>query len=258
MTDTNAIIDTLLAQNGLSDKIFSDTKLRTMMVVVQSQEKFAVQILPAELATVKSSDDVEVAIQRVVSDDAYFLSTLRGLALYIRAKFDGKEHDKEAVQKFYDLYQTSSPEDQLTAKIGTYRLLIDILGDESARCVAKDGKEGLGDIQAQIAERFESVLNDDGIEGLSISLEQPVSLLVCLGQVLAKAEEIGDDVETARDINRKTGQMNCMFLEMISEQVGGKVVQATIQSKLTPEQYEIFDAQLDKAIRQEEGSASVH
>lgn len=265
-TNFDVQMDEILAANNIDmSKTFGATQLKAYAVAIQSAGNFAPLVLPSELAIVKEPQDVPVAIKRVVSDEGFFLATLRAAALFVTAKIKGEQYDSAKVSEFYELFQKSSDADKLVAHVGTLRLFADILVAETKRCMIADGKPDVEGTVAEITELFDEVVKDaladkpEALGRLQVNLEQGVMLVTLMGQTIQKAEANGETVERALDINRETGQLNGMMLGMLCVKVATDIVRETFALVLPKDQFDIVEALAEREVEKDfSGSSALH
>lgn len=254
MTDFKSQMDQIMANNGLSiEKTFAMLNIQSLVFLLQaSKSGFAKAILPEGLANVVDEKTAEEAMERIVSDEAFTVANIRGLAKYLEAKFEGKEHDTAEISQFYELYKTSSEEDKLSAQIGTLRLMDSLMNaevnrvSESANATDKEFEDLLKQFEGQ------------GMAGIYHNIQPVAEFVFNLAMVVYKATEQGKTVEEARDANRTVGFINTMLLKQQLGEVSGMLTEAMFKHNLPADQFELVEAIGEReAQRQENGNDSV-
>lgn len=257
MTDFNSQMDAVLAQNGVSvEKDFAMVNLNALVFLLQaSKSGFAKAVLPEGMALISSEQDVDSAVTRIVSDEAFSVANLRAMAKFVEAKFEGKDYDASEIAQFYELYKNSSDEDKITAQIGTYRLLDELMNAEVNRVGTRNG-------EVATSKEFDAMvegLEPDDIRAVQRSIQPVAEFAFNIGQIIMKAEQQGKSVVEARDANRTVGFINTMILSQQIDEVGGLIVQYTFKNLLPKDQFEMVEALGQREVdRQKTGDASVN
>lgn len=250
-------IDTILSNNGVDDKIFVGAKALAMAVAVLSAKTLAPRVLPDSFLIVKSPEDVDGAVSRVVADEGFALATLRSVALYLRAAYDDKlgHLDVSEVQGFYDAYQRSSVEDRRIALVGTLRMFHDLMDEE----VARIGGDEADRLLAETKGSFESFIAQTANEPSSVllfNMDQSIAFAINLSQNILKLHE-GDramEINEARDANRILGAFSGMMFDQLTDNLAGMVSQEQFKQVLPEEDFEKVNALLELAYGNDDGS----
>lgn len=244
----------VIAAAGIETKTLACTG-KAQAVTIMSSKVLAPVALPASLRLVNSQEEVEVAIKRVVEDEAAVITTLRGLALYTKARFAGETFDPETLQAFYDEYQKASVEDQRVAVVGTLRLLDEQLDAETHRCATADGRD-VAAIMEEFDGKFDKFIEDTKDETVVVLLEnfeQVTTMIIQIASLIAKADAAGESVESARDANREGGSIMTFMYNMMLSGVTGAVLQATLRHVLSADDFATVEALLEKEAAERKG-----
>lgn len=246
MSNFNAEMDSILASNNISfEKDFALLQAQCAVVILQSSTTgIASAIMPEGMALVSSEDDVEAAIKRVISDEAFTVANLRAMAKYLEAKFEDKAYDASEIAKFYELYKTSSDADKESAQIGTLRLIGNLVDTEFNRVMDDSMQTVVGADFDKIAKEFEG----QGVVGVYVNLQPAIEFAINLAQVIHKAEQIGMSTEQARDANRAVGMINMVQLKAAMNSVGSRVTEEVFKNLLPKDQFELVEAMADREV----------
>lgn len=246
MNASMSTIDTVLASNGLTNKDFADSKVIAIAIAVASSASMPPRILPESMQTISAASDIPAALQRFASDRGLVLSTLRAVALYIRAAFDGdtSKYSSADVQGFYDAYQTATDADKRIALVGTLRMFDDIMTEELMR-VAPEAA-GLLDQTGVNFDGFVQETADEPDAILLYNLEGAISFAVNLAQVILKEHEVkGQTITEAREEYRGIGQILGKMMDLMTSRIVGDVLKQSFKAKMSEEDFNTVEAILE-------------
>lgn len=227
---------------------------RTVALTVVAHRLFPAAFLPESFAIVKSSDDVQGAIQRVAEDDAFVVSVLRGLALYTDSVITGVTTDVKAdVQSTYDAFKAADEVGKRAIIVEVAKLFDKVITDETIRCGGEDLiKQTEGQLEGLIEEYQSRPL---------FSIFEPLHdaevMCVQIAQQLITGAGEGRSVEASLDANRHEGMMSTFAYRMMFEQLLAQVFEAVIRHR-TGDQAEAVIAMIEKSGAEEAGELTLH
>lgn len=243
-----AMVDKIITSAGIKHSQLQCTA-KAQAATVLCAKLLAPVVLPVSFQLAKTSADVSTVVDRVVADEAFTISVLRSVALFVRAEFDGTAFDQEDVLKFYEAYKAGDAGARHAALANTVRLMNGILSEEALRCSGETAKSHLSEQDVALDGLITATVNEPAY----LLLEQISSIntfLIVLAQTLIKGRAIGVDQLESREVNRIVGRENTQTYVEVLDAVLGQVVEKTIKSLIPEAEFGVITAILEREMAQ--------
>ena len=216
---------------------------KTVVVTIAGNKAFKATIIPEGLDIVNSGEQVDDAIKRVITDDAYTVSLVDGLGRFTDAKINGKSFDKQSVQKFYDNFTTLSLDQKRETIFAVFDNLNKILEQEVNRVDPSFPDDTHREIYAELI----AGMSEEPIPAIFDAYTDALKFVMFLAQEIIRGESTGRSLEESRDHNREVGAVVQMMYEVqIFNPIMNQVVKQNFLHLLPKGSFEKLEAFVER------------